>query len=83
MRWTRLALILFVLTILGCGKVVTLRPDVTFCPLPRPPMVDEMGRVTEEGRRWLGACLQAGYENCVALTVMRGESQEPCKAPLR
>ena len=81
---SKLAVILFVSTALGCAGVVSPRPTaIHLCPEPRPPLVDAEDRVTDAGLRWVEACLEAGRLNCVEVAAIRREDPAQCDRVLR
>lgn len=69
------------LALTGC-TVVPVQLPLALCP-DRPPLVDEAGRLTAEGRAWLAVCLEAQRENCTAISILRGESPRQCDRGLR
>lgn len=73
--------LLAALALAGC-TVVPVQLPLALCP-ERPPLVDEAGRITADGRVWLAACLEAQRENCTAISVLRGESPRQCDRGLR
>ena len=84
MPWSRLAVVLFVSTALGCTTVVSPRPTaIHLCPEPRPQIVDAEERVTEAGLKWLEACLEAGRLNCVEVAAIRREDPAQCDRALK
>jgi hypothetical protein len=39
-------------------------------------MTDTDGDLTSEGRRWLGTCLRAAYNNCITLAASRSNEDD-------
>lgn len=79
MRCARLALTLCLWTSLaGCAAAGSVRPPLALIPPERPPLVDEGRRITPEGIQWLKALVNAYRENCVAISVLRGEDVKQC-----
>lgn len=51
---------------------------VSFCP-PKPSLVDPTTNdLTVAGKVWLGECLSAAKNNCVAIQAYNGEDIKKC-----
>ena len=83
MRWKRVAGLLLLLTLTGCAAAAPLHLPVSICPENRPAILDEDGRMTEEGKAWLGACLNAGRDNCRALKAVNRQDVDACDYGLK
>ena len=83
MRWMRVAGLLLLSILTGCVAAAPLHLPVSMCPENRPPILDRDGRMTEEGKAWLGACLNAGRDNCRALKAVNRQDFDECDRGLR
>jgi len=73
-----------VVGVVSCTTTASPRPTaVHLCPSPRPALVDAQERLTEEGLRWIGACLEAGRLNCVEVAAIRREDPAQCDEAVR
>lgn len=77
-------ILLCMLMLTGCGAgLLQVKPPVSLVPVPRPPITDPEGKVTEPGRQWLESLVNAYRYNCFALKVLRSEDPARCDEGLR
>lgn len=63
---------------LGCTAPIVVRPPLSLIRPDRPAIVDENRRLTDEGILWIGELVRSYRENCVAISVLRGEDVKQC-----
>lgn len=71
-------LALAVAFLFGCAAPIMVRPPLALIPEERPAIVDEDRRLTPEGIQWLKVLVNAYRENCIAISILRGEDVKQC-----